>query len=181
MDELVTDIERLESALRELFQAMKQPLRWTRLAAAADTDIDRSGGVMLQILHRHSSDEAPFQVQDLARRLNIEAPSVTRRTQELEQLGLLRRLQNRRDRRAVDLHITERGSALAERLWQAQRVVWIDSLKDWSPKERGEFVGYLERFAQTLSKDSGPPQPNDYKPERHEINKKGSHGQQHTN
>jgi len=151
MASLNDDLQQLETAMSRFFQAMKRPQRWARVLQRANLQLDRPAAHILQTLN---SDEHPAcRVQDLATQLGIEAPSVTRKTQELEQLGYLRRRPDPRDRRAVDLTITPRGRAIARRLWAAQRESITQVLEDWPAKDRQRFVELFDRFSQDIANE----------------------------
>lgn len=148
MSSLEHDIETLENAVRLFAQTVKRPQRWAAVTSQAKINIDRPSAVILQSL---LLNERGFcRVQDLALQLGIEPPSVTRKTQELERAGYLRRVPDPADRRAVDLRITGRGRTVANRLWKAQRNLLAEALRDWRPSERRQFVRLFERFSNDL-------------------------------
>jgi DNA-binding MarR family transcriptional regulator len=151
MSPLENDIEILENAVRLFAQTMKRPQRWAAVMVQAKTDLDRPSAVILQIL---LNEHGACRVQDLAVRLGIEPPSVTRKTQELEQAGFLRRVPDPADRRAIDLRITSRGRSVAKRLYNAQRDILAKALQDWNPADRRQFVKLFERFSDDLSRTS---------------------------
>src|SRR4051812_23155419 len=107
MEDLQADLKTLESAMRLFFQTMKRPQRWTDLTVRAGVSIDRPGAMILQVLA--SSPTERYGVQDLATLLGIEAPSVTRKTQELESSGYIRRVRSAEDKRSVSLELTPAG------------------------------------------------------------------------
>ena len=146
MTALESDLEVLERAMRMFFQTMKRPQHWATVSARSGLTIDRPSSGILHIL-MHSKGHA-CRVQDVAHLLGVEAPSVTRKTQELELSGLIRRVPDPRDKRAVDLRITPRGRMIAKRLWQAQREVMYQTLSNWDESERRTFVKLFERFSQ---------------------------------
>ena len=148
MSPLDNDIEILENAVRLFAQTIKRPQRWAAVTAQAKVDMDRPSAVMLQTLVLCQPDSC--HVQELADRLGIEPPSVTRKTQELERAGYLRRVPNPQDRRAVDLRITPEGRKVAERLWEAQRGIIAEALSGWDPEDRRRFVRLFERFSDDL-------------------------------
>ncbi len=148
MSPLDNDIERLENAVRAFAQTMKRPQRWSAVTARAKVDIDRPSAVILQTLL--NTESASCHVQELALHLGIEPPSITRKTQELERAGYLRRVPNPEDRRAIDLRITAKGRTVANRIWKAQRSMLSEALQDWDPAERREFVRLFERFSSDL-------------------------------
>ncbi len=147
MDSLETDLENLENAMRLFFQTMKRPQHWSHVMSRSGVSVDRPSAIILKTL---LADQAHCRVQDLADRLGIEAPSVTRKTQELEQAGYLRRVPDADDRRAIDLHITHRGRLVAKRLWKAQREIIAEALERWEPSERQQLVKLFQRFSEDL-------------------------------
>src|SRR4051812_3756621 len=98
---LEQDVEILENAIRTFVQSIKRPQRWARITAATGINLDRPSAIILHKLVTHEPDH--IGVQDLARELGIEPPSVTRKTQLLEELGYIKRLPNPKDKRAVSL------------------------------------------------------------------------------
>ncbi len=148
MTSLDEDIEILENAVRLFSQTLKRPQRWAAVTAEAKVVIDRPSAVILHMLSL--SKPRTCRVQDLALQLGIEPPSVTRKTQELEQAGYLQRVPDPEDRRAVDLRITPRGQAVANRLWKAQRNILAEALRDWGAGDRRQFVKLFERFSRDL-------------------------------
>ncbi len=157
MSTLDTDIEALENAVRMFGHTMKRPQHWTTVKDRAKASIDRPFAVLLQMLLL--SEQGFCRVQDLAVKLGIEPPSVTRKTQELEQAGYVRRVPDPADRRGIDLRITPRGRAIANRIWKAQRAMLGEALQHWQPADRRQFVKLFERFSNDLLTASMPKQP----------------------
>lgn len=141
------DIETLENAVRIFAHVMKRPQSWTAIAKRAKVSLDRPSAIILQTL---TGTSATCRIQDLAAQLGIEPPYITRKTQELERAGYLRRVADREDRRAVDLRITAKGRGIAERLRKAQRENIAEALKDWDPAERRQLVRLFQRFSQDM-------------------------------
>ena len=148
MSGLETDIEALDAALQSFFRTMKRPQRWADITSHAGIAVDRPAAAILHTLIL--AEPKRLRVQDLADLLDIEAPSVTRKTQELEQDGYLWRLPDPADRRAISLHVTTRGRSVSKRLWKAQRDMMTQSLADWSAKDRRQFITLFERFSSEL-------------------------------
>ncbi len=153
MESLETDLETLETAMRRFFQTMKRPQNWARIATRSGVTIDRPSAVILKMV---LNMPAPCRVQDLASHLGIEAPFVTRKTQQLQKAGYLRRGPVKADKRAVDLHLTPRGRAITNKLWKAQRDIIASALQQWQPSERRQFVELFERFSNDLEIVSQP-------------------------
>jgi len=152
MSDLSDDIDELEEAMRLFLQFVKRPQHWARIMSNAGVQLDRPSTIIL-----HSLLEKPCRVQDLATLLGVESPSITRKTQELEAMGLLKRLPNRQDRRAIDLRITPRGKALVNRIWKAQRLPMNQVLESWPTQDRQKFTSLFLRFSQDLATLNYPP------------------------
>lgn len=166
------DLEMLENAVRLFAQTLKRPQRWAVVTERAKVRLDRPAAVILQTLVL--SGERPCRVQELAVQLGIEPPSVTRKTQELERAGYLRRIPNANDRRATDLRITPRGRNVAGRLWQAQRSILAEALQHWPAAERRQFVKLFARFSDDLVRTSVPTRST--KPHRRATHAAAAHG-----
>lgn len=148
MKRLETDLETLENAMIGFFRTMKRPQHWRLVTDRARITIDRpAAGILKAIM----ACPVPCRVQDLANMLSVEAPTVTRKTQELERAGYLRRVPDKDDRRATDLYITARGRSAAKKLWNSQRAIMANVLQDWNPAERQQFVQLFEKFSIELA------------------------------
>lgn len=84
---------------------------------------------------------------DLAERLGIDAPAVTRKAQRLERLGLVSRGRDADDARACRLSLTGRGQEAIERFLLARHEWLTTLLADWPAEERCEFARLIGRFA----------------------------------
>jgi len=82
---------------------------------------------------------------DLARAVGIEGPTLTRHLDGLEELGLVRRVRDAADRRAVKVELTDEGERLFARLRQAVIAFNRDLTNGLSDAD-------LERARETLSR-----------------------------
>jgi DNA-binding MarR family transcriptional regulator len=134
-------------ALSTIVQAVNQVRLHERLLEAAGVRVDRTGASLLLKLERAGE---PLRVTDLAERLGVDTPTVTRKVQQLERLGLVARDADRDDRRAQRLQLTDEGRETIERLGDAKRR-WLDSLlAGWSREDRATFATLLGAFADRL-------------------------------
>jgi DNA-binding MarR family transcriptional regulator len=147
MDSLQKDLDQLEEAMRQMFQYLKKPSTWVNLTNQAGVQIDRpSAG----ILHTLIACKSSCKLLDLADMLGIEAPSVTRKSQELEKLGLIRRSRSLTDKRSVDLEITDKGRDIENRIIKARRDISLQVFGQWSQVERQQFVSLFEKYCRGL-------------------------------
>ncbi|HVX24606.1 MAG TPA: MarR family transcriptional regulator [Candidatus Saccharimonadales bacterium] len=150
MGALEADLELIEEAMSRFFQAMKRPQAWTRITERAGVQIDRPAAGILHALMLYHGNQG-CHLNDLAAQLSIEAPSVTRKTQELEQAGLIRRRRDPQDGRAVDLQLTARGRQVSRKLWDARRAGVHEILASWPASDRQRFVKLFDRFSQDIN------------------------------
>lgn len=148
MSTFESDVTLLEEAVRAFVQVMKRPQRWTQVIEVSGVNLDRSSAAILHTLLAHLPKH--LRTQDLAEHLGIEPPSVTRKTQVLEDAGYLKRTTDETDRRATILEVTAKGKKVSDKLMQAHRQIMSDALLDWPAKERHEFVSLFSRFSEDL-------------------------------
>ena len=89
---------------------------------------------------------------ELAERLEVEAITIGRMVDRLQDAGLIERRADPNDRRAWRLFLTSRSLALIEELRPISDHVISDTLDGFTAEERAAFVGYLERVRANLSR-----------------------------
>jgi DNA-binding MarR family transcriptional regulator len=142
--DLTDNLETFETALRLFLQTMKRPQSWLLITEKAGLDIDRPAATILMVLIAQESKQ--YRLHDLAEHLNIEAPSVTRKVQQLEKAGLVARNQDSQDKRAYDLQATKSGIEVAMKIRDAQRQITSQVFNNWTKQDRKAFVDLFERF-----------------------------------
>jgi DNA-binding MarR family transcriptional regulator len=140
-------IAAIESALHSLVRRLRQAPLKDYLAQQAGHDIDQAGMAVLYVLH---GEKSSLRVTDLAARLGIDPPAVTRKAQQLERLGLVSRARDTGDARASLIRLTPEGRKALKRFLLA-RHQWLDTLlADWPPAECREFARLITRFADDI-------------------------------
>lgn len=137
-------IEELASAIQAVVGVLKQSRLHDFLLASAGVDLDRAGIALLHVLFESSGH---LRIGDLAERLHVDAPSVSRTAARLERAGLVGRSADDEDRRACRLHLTPAGRGALDSVLGARRAWLAAALADWSPAERAAFARALHRFA----------------------------------
>ncbi|MFI5910213.1 MarR family winged helix-turn-helix transcriptional regulator [Dactylosporangium sp. NPDC051541] len=87
---------------------------------------------------------------ELARRLEVEVPTITRMTQRMEAAGLVTRGRDETDKRVVRIELTPQGEALRDQVPAALDAVAARSLQGLSDEECRQLIGLLERVAGNL-------------------------------
>lgn len=143
------DLDALEQAMSRLHRAMSRHRAWERISNEAGVSLDRTSATILELLAR--SDCADCSLHKIVEKLGIEAPSVTRKVQLLEQASLLKKEVDKKDSRAYRLQLTARGVDISKRLRTAKRENLKETLADWSPTERQKLAKLIQKFADSIT------------------------------
>jgi DNA-binding MarR family transcriptional regulator len=144
--------EQIATELLSVARTMNQVKRHDTFCKQAGVDLDRGGAALLYKLY---SEGENARVTDLADRLGIDAPAVTRKVQQLERAGLLCRSADPDDARAHRLTLTTDGRRSIEQLLLARQHWLEETLVGWSQEDRAEFARLLNLFASTIAEVGG--------------------------
>jgi DNA-binding MarR family transcriptional regulator len=140
-------VDRIEVALQVVARSITQARLHERLLQAAGVRLDRAGATLLHKLHLHGA----LRVTALADLLGVDAPTVTRKIQQLERDGLVGRDADPDDRRATRIHLTPAGRRTLDRVIKARRQ-WLERLiQDWNDSELEAFASLLGKFSDALT------------------------------
>lgn len=140
--------EAIQAGISAIAQATNQVRLHEHLLEQAGVRLDRAGAHLLAKLHLGAGQ--PLRVTDLAERLGVDTPTVTRKIQQLERLGFVTRSEDPDDRRSHRITLTASGRRTLERLTAARRA-WLDELLEgWSREDLERFSRLLTRFADRL-------------------------------
>jgi DNA-binding MarR family transcriptional regulator len=146
----VQSSDRIQAALQLVTGSITQVRAHERLLRRAGIRLDRAGASLLYKLHLSGE---PLRVTDLADMLGVDAPTVTRKIQQLEREKLVTRQADSYDRRASRISLTGAGEQTLEKILQARRE-WLDGLvSDWDQADRSAFAELLTKFAAALQDD----------------------------
>ncbi|MBF6334064.1 MarR family winged helix-turn-helix transcriptional regulator [Nocardia transvalensis] len=104
-------IVQLERAITRISYVLTRARRHGLTIAAAGVDVDRANVPLLRVL---ADMGRPLRLGELAGRLGVEAPHVTRMVQRLERTGLVMRVADPQDRRAQRVQLTPAGRDVDE-------------------------------------------------------------------
>ncbi|MFE2427740.1 MarR family winged helix-turn-helix transcriptional regulator [Streptomyces sp. NPDC059373] len=114
-DDATDPMRQLLQAVTELSYAMGRSQVHTQIAATVDAKVERASVALLRILRHHE----PLRISELAERLLVRAPHVTRQVSQLEAQGLVERTRDQADQRAQLIALTEHGRKVADQLSRA--------------------------------------------------------------
>lgn len=143
------DLELIDEAMNRFVQAMSRPRAWEGIAERAGVNIDRAGATLLHFLSKPSPDGC--HLSEIAHRLGIEAPSVTRKVQQLERQKLVKRVADPKDHRAYVLEVTKEGKSIIKRLHKAKHDLFAEIISDWPADERHAFASLFYKLSQGMA------------------------------
>jgi DNA-binding MarR family transcriptional regulator len=143
-------IDQIQASLQVIARSISQVRVHERLLQSAGVRLDRAGAAALYKLHLHGD---AIRVTVLAEMLGVDAPTVTRKIQQLERDGLVVRHADPDDGRASRIRLTAAGRRTLERVLKARRA-WLEQLVDgWEDEELARFGALLGRFSAALERD----------------------------
>jgi DNA-binding MarR family transcriptional regulator len=130
-----------------VFWAAKRAIALASSAAFSRHGVHEGQQYILQALW----EEDGLTPGELARRLGLATPTVTRTATRMEAAGLLRRRPHERDRRLVRLFLTERGQALRGAIDREGEDLSERALASLDHGERAALVRHLDRVRRNLT------------------------------
>lgn len=140
----------IAAALLSVARVLNQVRAHESLCRRAGVELDRASSALLYRLYAEGEN---LRLTDLAERLGIDPPAVTRKVQQLERAGLLCRSSDPSDARARRLGLTRRGREAIERLLRAREDWFAEMLEGWSRKDKREFARLMQFLASTIDED----------------------------
>ncbi|ARF78925.1 MarR family winged helix-turn-helix transcriptional regulator [Kitasatospora aureofaciens] len=104
--------------------------------------LDRAAYLLLDRLERHG----PANVKALAEALGVDSSTVTRQVAPLVAAGLVGRVQDPADRRAVRLALTSCGTGRLAEVRDGRAELTRRLVAGWPPEEQRAFCALLARF-----------------------------------
>jgi MarR family transcriptional regulator, organic hydroperoxide resistance regulator len=131
----------------DVFRGLGNVVRVVR--ARMDRALQRCGLRLgqYQVL-RHLWDDDGLTPREIADRLTVEMPTVTRTVQRMVRDGLVERHAHPDDARSVRIYLTKRGLDLRMELAETVAEQTERAMRGFSPEERATFVRMLERISE---------------------------------
>ena len=150
MDLVKNDNERFDESLSKLFYYLKSYQTWKNITNTANIDIDRTS---LTILHIIAKSKKSLRINDLAKILEIEAPSISRKIKYLEDSRLVERIMNEEDKRSAYFKITSKAVEIDKKMRACRQNLSNNVLKNWNSRDRLNLVKLFDRFVEELIAD----------------------------
>lgn len=136
----------LHIALLEIVGVMNHPQRDEATIREAGISLDRALFPLLAQIERFG----PLGVVELADRLGRDHTTVSRQITKLEQLGLIKRKVDAKDRRIRQAVVTSKGKAMTKRIDAARERIGRRIFETWPEKDIAEFARLMRLFADSM-------------------------------
>ncbi|NWJ70925.1 MarR family transcriptional regulator [Pseudonocardia sp. ICBG1122] len=119
-----------------------------RAVAAAGIDLDRPALSVLITLHTAGG---PLRVGEIAARMQVVGPHVTRQVNELEHRGLVHRVADPADQRARLVELAPEGADAVGRYLREVLGWFSGAMAGWSERDRADLTRLLGRMVDDLT------------------------------
>jgi len=137
------DREDLQELVLHFGRTVK-PRLWSGVMAQSGIVIDRPSASILLMLHKQPDSLCyPHQLAD---KMGVEAPFISRKIQELEESGLINRKIDASDRRSFQISLTPAGIEVTSRLQSAMHASMTEILNSWSKADRLALIRLLKQL-----------------------------------
>ena len=132
---------------RDVLRTLGNTVRTVR--ARVDRTLQQTGLRLgqFQVL-RHLWEQDGLTPREIASRLDVEMPTVTRTVQRMLRDGLVRREAHQSDARSVRIYLTKRGSELEAVLASILEQETEKTLQGFTTEERRALIRMLDRIAE---------------------------------
>ena len=102
------------------------------------------------------AEETPPTQKEIARELQVSAPTIASCIRRLEESGCIVRAADEEDGRCNRILLTEQGKMLSARCNRGVETIMETMMEGFSAEESRQLKGYLERMAENISRLNGP-------------------------
>ena len=102
---------------------------------------------VLEYLSRQGSSP----MNHLARFLKVSRPATTGLVDRLILQGLVKREEDKSDRRVVRVTVTPKGRKIIANIWEQKRRTFVRAFGQISPQDRAQYITTLEQVASNLT------------------------------
>jgi DNA-binding MarR family transcriptional regulator len=132
----------IEDALARIAYLITRVRRHQLIREATGVPLDRAAVVIL----RNLAESDAVRPGEVAARLEVEAPHVTRQIQRLQEVGYVESGPDRQDGRAQLVRLTAAGRAAADRIRKVSLTAMDAALADWPDVDRHQLAVLFPRM-----------------------------------
>jgi DNA-binding MarR family transcriptional regulator len=145
------ELKRTKAIAGEIALLIPKLLRGLRAGFIAKPQLTISQMVTLMRIY----EKATTRVGDLSRDMRVSAPTITGIIERLVRDGYLRRTPDRKDRRVVNVELTNKGRGFVEKLRLEINKRWFKILVRLTQEEREDYLKILKRIVEVLWEPNG--------------------------
>jgi DNA-binding MarR family transcriptional regulator len=143
------DVVQIEQTLARISYLLNRAKQHDHIAREAGVRVDRAAVALLRAL----DGSAPQRLVDLAVRLAVEGPHITRQVNRLEIAGYVKRVPDPHDGRAQLVSLTASGQEAVDRIVEVIRGMVWRALEQWSPRDRKQLATLFARMVNDFLSD----------------------------
>lgn len=135
---------------KEITWLVPKLLRGLRAGFVAAPQVTTSQMVTLMRIY----EKATIRLGVLSEEMHVSAPTITGVVDRLVRNGYLRRTHDEKDRRAINVELTNKGKGLVENLLTEINKRWYKILTRLTEEERENYLRILKRIVEVLGKEN---------------------------
>lgn len=141
-------MDRIEVIAEEISRLVPKLIKGMRRGVASDFQLTPSQmTVLLEVFDRKAS-----RVGELSNSMRVSAPTVSGLIDRLVRSGYLRRIHDKKDRRVVNVVLTNKGKSTVVSLLSEIKKRWHKILTRLTEEERENYLRILKRIVEVLNK-----------------------------
>ncbi|OON83032.1 MarR family transcriptional regulator [Streptomyces tsukubensis] len=142
------DVLNVMPRLAQLSNAINRGRLVQHALEAAGVSVERPAFTVLLTLRLAGK---PLRIKEIADKVQVVQPHVTRQVQQLERRGLVHRIGDPDDRRASLIEPTDEGATAADRYAQTLIGWFSGAIAHWSDQDRGDLGRLLTRLTDDVT------------------------------
>ncbi|MBM3248073.1 MAG: MarR family transcriptional regulator [Candidatus Omnitrophica bacterium] len=144
-------MDRVGQIVQEISMLMPKMIRKMHRGYIAYSDIPISQlAIMLAV-----AEQGTTQATKLSREMKVSAPSITGIVDRLVRTNYIKRIPDKKDRRVINLMLTEKGQKEINVLRDRMRNRWKSILSELEPQDREMYLSLMKKILVILEKENG--------------------------
>ncbi|MFM2486218.1 MarR family winged helix-turn-helix transcriptional regulator [Celerinatantimonas yamalensis] len=144
----------LHSAVLDIVGVMNRPQRDELLLKAAGLTLERALFPLLVLVGKYG----PIGIVEMAELIGRDYTTVSRQVARLEELNLVARQVNAKDRRIKEALVTDKGRAMTDRIDEARDRISSAIFANWEEADLDQLTLLIRRFADAIMKTPEVPE-----------------------
>ncbi|HOX54068.1 MAG: MarR family transcriptional regulator [Candidatus Omnitrophica bacterium] len=144
-------MDRVEQIVKEISMLMPKMMRRMHRGNIAYSDIPISQLTIMMAV----AEQGTTQATKLCKEMKVSAPSITGIVDRLVRTKYIRRTPDKKDRRVINLTLTEKGQREIKTLRDRMCNRWKSILMELTPEDREVYLSLMKKILVILEKENG--------------------------